>query len=103
MIFKSKEDEKSEHPYTDLEAEYGRLQISDFGLGKFREVSTGSVSINIKGTPTYAAPESTTQRTQSRPYDIWSFGCIVIETLTWLLEGRYGLKEFLEDRLVAVV
>jgi serine/threonine protein kinase len=85
-------------PFSKTEQRYGRLQISDFGLGRFREAATGSVSVNVKGTPTYAAPESTTQRSQSRPYDIWSYGCIVIETLVWLLEGPQGLKSFISCR-----
>jgi len=85
-------------PFSNLEKRHGRLQISDFGLGRFREAATGSVSFNVKGTPTYAAPESKTQRSQSRPYDIWSFACIVIETLVWLLEGPEGLDNFIDQR-----
>ena len=93
-----KDSENAETPFNELEMEFGRLQISDFGLGRFRDAATGSVSVNIKGTPTYAAPESVTHGSQSRPYDIWSYGCIVLEALVWLLEGPEGLNEFIDER-----
>jgi serine/threonine protein kinase len=100
LLFRNENNELLERSYTNLEVKYGRLQISDFGLGRFREVKSGSVSTHIKGTPTYAAPESATEKTQSRPYDIWSFGCILLECLIWLLKGPDELKTFMEDRFV---
>jgi serine/threonine protein kinase len=86
--------------FNEAETKYGRLQISDFGLGRFREATTGSKSYNIKGTLTYAAPESYAKGEQARPYDIWSFGCILLEILIWLLKGSHGHQEFNISRYV---
>jgi serine/threonine protein kinase len=81
-----------------LEKQFGTLQISDFGLGRFRPASTGSVSVHVKGTQSYAAPEATQSGGQSRPYDIWTFGCMLIEISVWLLEGPDRLQQFINSR-----
>jgi serine/threonine protein kinase len=89
-----------EPKFSAAEELFGRLQICDFGLGRFRDPATGSRSFHIKGTPAYAAPESKSEKHQSRPYDIWSFGCIVLEILIWLVKGRQGREAFLQSKCV---
>jgi serine/threonine protein kinase len=77
----------------------GTLKISDLGLAKRHVVSTGLrklPSTSKFGTPAYEPPEAMTMLSspRSRLYDIWSFGCIMLEFVVWLLYGHEGLKEF---------
>ncbi|OCK78536.1 kinase-like protein [Lepidopterella palustris CBS 459.81] len=90
-----------EHPLEDLEAVFGRILMSDFGLGKLRTEIDGSATNSIQGSPVYAAPEANSRNSapkQARSYDIWSFGCIMLESLVWLRSGSSGQKEFAEQR-----
>jgi serine/threonine protein kinase len=80
------------------------LRLSDFGCGKVAEMlSTVSGSemshvTNAKmGTPTTEAPEGFRNRT-SRPYDMWSMGCVYLELLVWMLCGFEALCQFRRDR-----
>jgi serine/threonine protein kinase len=77
----------------------GTLKISDLGLAKRHVVSTGLrklPSTSKFGTPAYEPPEAMTMllSPRSRLYDIWSFGCIMLEFVVWLLYGHEGLEEF---------
>jgi serine/threonine protein kinase len=77
--------------------EFGILQIADFGVAKFHSINSGTGTKTFRGTPTYAAPEtkswykpSDTAKPNekmvpklSRPYDVWSLGCITMELLVW--------------------
>jgi serine/threonine protein kinase len=77
----------------------GTLKISDLGLAKRHVESTGLrklPSTSKFGTPAYEPPEAMTMllSPRSRLYDIWSFGCIMLEFVVWLLYGHEGLKEF---------
>lgn len=96
----------------------GLLQIADFGIGKFHSERSGTGipskgTQNLRGTVTYAAPESKVPHQDkdhndqtgqqplrlSRPYDVWSFGCLLMEVLVWLTEGSIGRNEFGGERL----
>jgi serine/threonine protein kinase len=74
----------------------GILQIADFGLGRFHGLESRSRQdpTTINGSPTYTPPEIFLRQYVSRAYDIWSFGCIFLEFITWLLKGARGLEEF---------
>lgn len=77
----------------------GTLRISDLGLAKRHVVSTGFrklPSTSQFGTLDYEPPEAMTmlRSPRSRLYDIWSFGCIMLEFVVWLLYGHEGLDEF---------
>jgi serine/threonine protein kinase len=73
--------------------EHGILQIADFGIGKFHSLQSGTGTKTVRGTPTYAAPESKIPSADSngknaepelklsRPYDVWSLGCVLMEVL----------------------
>lgn len=43
----------------------------------------------------YAPPETCdTEKAWPRRYDTWSYGCITLEFIVWLLEGSKGLRDF---------
>ncbi|KAH8749438.1 hypothetical protein BGZ57DRAFT_861391 [Hyaloscypha finlandica] len=93
-------------------SDYGIFQIADFGIGKFHSLNSGTGTGTFRGTPTYAAPESKVfvkSHTEdkknskpglklSRPYDIWSLGCVLLEVAVWLVFGKDGLKDFDDER-----
>ncbi|KAF2441713.1 kinase-like protein [Karstenula rhodostoma CBS 690.94] len=80
------------------------LRLSDFSCAKVVEIvatisgkrdsyKTGSKP----GTPTYRAPEIS-ENASSRPYDMWSLGCVFLELLVWYLEGYEALEKFRDSR-----
>lgn len=50
------------------------------------------------GTPVYRAPEAITEGRTSRPYDLFSLGCVFLELLVWFLDGYGALKTFRDQR-----
>ncbi|KAJ2984637.1 hypothetical protein NUW58_g5953 [Xylaria curta] len=80
----------------------GVLRISDFGLAKRHNISTGhrsNASSSAYRTERYKPPETDTSRSepQSRLYDIWSMGCIILEFVIWLLYGIDALERLHGD------
>lgn len=74
----------------------GLLKICDFGIGKQHFLET-----RLRDGPTdtkfssrkYEAPEASKKNVKrSRLFDIWSFGCIVLEFIVWMLYGETGLE-----------
>ncbi|ORY00554.1 kinase-like domain-containing protein [Clohesyomyces aquaticus] len=85
----------------------GVLKISDFGFADFhRTHSVNVISLSSIGgvTPTYRAPEYEIAPNApkvgliSPSYDIWSFGCILLEFSTWYLLGWEGVDDFSAQR-----
>lgn len=78
----------------------GTLKISDFGLTTFHSALTTQVSPRDQGgcTWTYAPPEFDLKEDISRPFDIWSLGCVYLEFITWALQGPEGIDSFTEER-----
>jgi serine/threonine protein kinase len=74
----------------------GILKIADMGSAELHATRTrergGTATMTRFGTIHYEPPEVVTgaAQPQSRLYDIWSMGCIILEFLIWLL---YGLEE----------
>ena len=90
--------------------EIGTLKIGDFGEAKSHQIVTAMRNSNTTaryGTRRYEPPECETgigtahlgrrDMRRSRLYDIWSFGCIMLEFIIWLLHGTEGLREFNES------
>ena len=82
------------------------FRLSDFSCAKVNDMET-SVSgknrnswktVSKSGTPVYRAPEATGTGRTSRPYDLWSLGCVYLELLVWFLEGYPSLERFREER-----
>ncbi|KAH7303262.1 kinase-like domain-containing protein [Rhexocercosporidium sp. MPI-PUGE-AT-0058] len=87
---------------------HGIIQIADFGIGKFHSIHSGTGTTTYRGTVTYAAPESkvpedvespggsraTKKLNLSRPYDVWSLGCVLMEVTVWLAFGTISWEQF---------
>lgn len=80
---------------------HGVLKITDFGLTTFhREHTTKVLRELIRGTTlTYEAPEYRSIGYVSRPYDIWSLGCVYLELATWAIKGVSGVQCFRVARM----
>lgn len=81
----------------------GVLKISDFGLTTFHSALTTKVPAHeVPITETYAAPEryfdAEISDVVSRPFDIWSLGCVYLEFITWTLLGNKALEDFAQLR-----
>ncbi|OCL10101.1 kinase-like protein [Glonium stellatum] len=71
------------------------LKICDFGSGRINVIipqescSSPCTSNPGTGDPAYCAPEILEEGKTSRPKDVWSFGCILIDILQWVFAGPY--------------
>ena len=78
--------------------------ITDFGLSTFKDSNKPSDTSfkNVRGD--YVAPEcenleDLSERTViGRPSDIWSLGCIMLEVITYVVEGPKGVTDFEAER-----
>ena len=84
----------------------GKLILSDFGLSRLSEEIDGSDSIYRNGAADYWAPECLSldqgfkRLPVGRSSDMWSFGCILLEMLTYLQKGPSGVEHFSEMRSI---
>ena len=75
------------------------LKICDFGSGRINvlipQESCSSPCTSNPGTgdPAYCAPEILEEGRTSRPKDVWSFGCILIDILQWVFGGPYSTPD----------
>lgn len=81
----------------------GVWKIADLGLAKQHayETTLRNLPTNTRHTTLhYEAPEaSTSQEPRSRRYDNWSMGCIIFESVIWLLYGGGALKAFFDRHI----
>jgi serine/threonine protein kinase len=84
-------------------------KISDFGSARIGLILSGSgmqeesyFTDNLShGDAVYGAPDFVLEGKTSRPYDMWSLGCIFLQCLLWVLgTPGSGLQDFAADRLV---
>lgn len=82
-----------------------RLLLADFGLSRLRHQESGSTTPFKAGKDDYLAPECEPVEDQrftkgfyGRPSDIWSFGCILAEIVTFMHEGAVGIQSFKKMR-----
>lgn len=82
----------------------GTLKIADLGLAKRHDFATEhrpEVTSTHHTTLHYEAPEvvaNPAREPRSRRYDIWSMGCIMLESVIWLLYGSRGLDAFYNEK-----
>ena len=88
----------------------GRLLLADFGLSRLRNENSRSTTPFKVGQGDYIAPECEpienemfTKGWYGRPSDIWSFGCILAEIVTFMIYGDYGIEQFQSMRRHQVV
>ncbi|KAI1377122.1 hypothetical protein F4677DRAFT_454241 [Hypoxylon crocopeplum] len=79
------------------------LVLSDFGLGSLHsKTRRHEVHRAIGFTPTYRSPEfDVPTGTIDRPADIWSLGCVILETAVWMLRGWEGVGSFALSRVAS--
>lgn len=74
-----------------------RLVVADAGHAKVHEKATefrGYPTATPKGTTMYSPPEADIKQARTRRYDIWSLGCLYLESLIWMMYGYNALKSF---------
>ncbi|KAH6640363.1 kinase-like domain-containing protein [Chaetomium tenue] len=82
----------------------GTLKISDFGLTDYhRKTSVSRVRADSIGqTQTYRPPECEIPGGCVSPsYDTWSLGCVLLQFVTWYVEGWDGVDQFSKRRAEA--
>ncbi|GKT97004.1 protein kinase domain-containing protein [Colletotrichum tofieldiae] len=76
----------------------GTLKIADFGISRIHNEATfqrqGKPTTTKSTTPSYEAPEASSDKARSRKYDIWSMGCIFLEFTVWLVHGWEAVQQF---------
>lgn len=80
--------------------------LADFGLSTFRHPKEDSLTLFQEVRGSYLAPECQIlvegkfkPNKISQPSDIWSFGCILSECLTYLLRGPEAITRFRDERI----
>ena len=77
--------------------------LADFGLGKFKSKDSSSQTQWKVGNGDYLAPECMDERFAhqkvGRAIDVWAFGCLVIEMVTYIERGAEGLEAFRKQRM----
>lgn len=79
--------------------------LADFGLSRFKDQGESSKTLFKIGMGHYLAPECEDEEdlkesTISRPSDVWSFGCILTELLTHMLDSADGVALYKQKRRV---
>ncbi|KAK4652362.1 hypothetical protein QC762_610470 [Podospora pseudocomata] len=74
------------------------LKISDMGLAKHHNIATQlRHNTSTQYTTTRYEPPEVALKSElgrSRRYDMWSFGCVILEMMIWLLYGTDHLERF---------
>ncbi|KAL8791675.1 MAG: hypothetical protein Q9195_005758 [Heterodermia aff. obscurata] len=82
--------------------------LADFGLSRLKELPQTSATLSKDARGDYLAPEcedleaDCEKQLIHRSSDIWSFGCIIAELLTYMIQGPTGVKAFEEKRVYNV-
>jgi serine/threonine protein kinase len=83
-----------------------KFLLADFGLSRFKDSSEDSQTSYKSVGGSYVAPEcenindieDTQEARIGRSSDVWSLGCIILETWIYMKEGPEGVVGFHEDR-----
>lgn len=87
--------------YRSNEDRKGILVIADLGLAAIHSDKSRSniPNLGIPGTPGYRPPECDLEGGKiSRSYDIWTFGCLLLEMVCWALGGNENRNAFEKHR-----
>ena len=84
----------------------GQFLLADFGLTTLNKITEGSKTTWKTGDSRYLAPECEDVDNGFQPgevgrkSDIWSFGCVLLEIVTYMMQGPAGVKAFEQSRKV---
>ena len=85
--------------FKDNSSSCGMFRFSDWGSAKVNVYRTRSYNTkNPIGTLTYEPPEQIYNGQTSRPYDLWSLGCVFLELLVWAVFGWESAEQFSDQR-----
>lgn len=77
--------------------------LADFGLGELKPDASRSDTPWKMGAGDYIAPEckdaSLVHQRVGRAIDVWAFGCLTAEVMTYMRRGPAGVQKFRESRL----
>lgn len=77
--------------------------LADFGLGSLKDSAALSHTPYKIISGDYIAPECTDMeenpQTVNRSIDVWAFGCLILEVITYMVKGTEGIEEFRKKRL----
>jgi serine/threonine protein kinase len=80
-----------------------RFVLSDFGLGALKSAEEESATPWKGGCGDYMAPEcmdaSGNRQQVGRGVDVWAFGCLVADVVTFMERGPKGVLQFRQSRL----
>lgn len=68
-------------PHNVLLGYEGNVIVADFGLAKMMSISGKALSVSVKGTPQYMAPEQVRGKELDRTTDLWAVGVMLWEML----------------------
>ncbi|QYT03052.1 Cyclin C-dependent kinase CDK8 [Trichoderma simmonsii] len=87
--------------FTQDGSQLGSLKIADLGLMKFHRQDSRTIKSASMGNAyqTYRSPEHDLGKIRSRKIDIWAFGCLFAEFLTWVIRGHDGVEAFKTRRM----
>jgi serine/threonine protein kinase len=87
--------------FWDTDPPHGTFRISDWGSGRVNTYRSGRTVFtpSPNGTLTYEPPEVLYEGKTSRPYDVWSLGCVFLELLVWALWDFQAVKAFGNERI----
>jgi serine/threonine protein kinase len=92
--------------YPSNDYERGIFVIADFGLGALNtEKSRSNIpGENIPTTPGYRPPECDLEGGLiSRSFDVWTFGCLLLEMICWALGGNQLRAKFENERMTPYI
>ncbi|KAH7083627.1 hypothetical protein FB567DRAFT_604662 [Paraphoma chrysanthemicola] len=76
--------------------------LADFGLSKIKTVEDGSRTEWKAGAYEYRAPECTDmlfhRQEVGRSIDMWAFGCMIVEVVTYMKKSSAGIEEFRKSK-----
>jgi len=82
-------------------ADNHRLKFTDWGCAGFDTYSPPQPSQrnDRQGKSSYLPPEHMSDQPTSRPHDVWSLACVIVELLVWFYHGwdPNGLFDFKQD------
>ncbi|KAG8530715.1 uncharacterized protein KY384_004072 [Bacidia gigantensis] len=80
---------------------HGVFKISDwnFPFAKVLNNTWRGKVHNLSRPPAYEPPEIMLEEGVSRPYDVWSLGCVFLEVLIWAVWDFEHVKKFRDSRL----